>query len=80
MAAAAFAKNLEAHGHIAVGFWIGETYEFMRGFRFVAKTENVLRFVDLLDIDERTLSQPGVLPKLLQVIVRSFHADFSSTG
>lgn len=56
------AENLEAQGHIAVGFWIGEPYEFMQGFRFVAEAENVLRFVDLLDVDERRLSHPGALP------------------
>ena len=56
------ARILEAHGHIAVGFWIGEPYEFMQGFRFVARAENVLRFVDHLDVDERTLAQPGALP------------------
>lgn len=51
-------KRRDSPGDIAVGFWTGEPYALMRGYRFVAVSDDVERFAGELHFDEHAAATP----------------------
>ena len=50
------ARRLGSPGDIAIGFWTGEPYALMQGYRFVAAADEVGRFADALQSDGRAIA------------------------
>ena len=53
------AERAPSQGDIFLGFWVGEPYNLMQGYRFVSTTAAVKEFVGHLKDDEGADSPPG---------------------
>lgn len=42
-----------SNGDVSIGFWTGEPYGLMRGYRFVTRANDVEHFAEQLVLDER---------------------------
>ena len=51
-------QRRESPGDIAIGFWTGEPYALMKGYRFVAVADELERFAGELRFDEHTAVTP----------------------
>lgn len=47
---------------VSVGFWVGEPYELMKGFRFVVAAEAVKQFARDLHLEEQAVLPRSPLP------------------
>jgi hypothetical protein len=47
-----YAQGLGLPGDVAIGFWTGEPYGLMKGFRFVASGDALTRFTENLGAEE----------------------------
>lgn len=52
-------QRLEIEDDIAVGFWVGEPYDLMTGFRFMVSAEALRHFASELLADESALAPPA---------------------
>jgi hypothetical protein len=51
-----------AEGDVTVGFWFGEPYDLMTGYRFVVQQQSLREFTDALREEESKVKAPGQLP------------------
>ncbi|MBI4302549.1 MAG: hypothetical protein HY664_08080 [Chloroflexi bacterium] len=49
-------------GDVAIGFWVGEPYDLMQGYRFVVYAADLCQFATDLLSDELLVGPPGRLP------------------
>ena len=50
------AQTLDSEGDVAVGYWFGEPYVLMQGYRFVTTTSSLHQFVSDLELEEKAVA------------------------